>query len=372
MANLIRVALCISNFRQGGAETQFWYLARGLDRSKYKVHIIQLAYHQDAPEPIGLPEGTEVLTIRRNRRADINCVIQLARYLRRNKIQIIQSMLFMDNQFARLSGVLAGVRVVSSIRGEIGPLLGRKKTWFEYRMQMLSACITTNSNWLRDYLIANGSRADKVVTIYNGVDIDKFRVAEDSGKTRKKYGLPDDAIVIGIVARLHPMKDHITFIDVIDRIRKKVPGVRAVIIGDGEIRGHLESYVRGLMLEKIITFTGSIKKDIATTYHILDVLLLTSQYGESFPNVILEAMSAGVPVVASNVSAVPEFVVDGENGCLVDKGDVDQFVEKTINIITNSEVRNHLVEKAALTIENYRVSKMTQNYGALYERIASR
>lgn len=236
--------------------------------------------------------------------------------MRLNKIDILQSLLFMDNQIARLAALLTGKPVVTSERGEIRPLHGWLNTWFEFRMQPLSERIVVNSNWLKEDLVKLGSKPEKGVVIHNGIDANFFKSNADPAITRQKYGVPSEAKVVGIVARLHPMKDHRTFFDAVGLMKASLPAIHAVVVGDGELRKTLHDYVKEIGIEKSVTILGTVTSSLPEVYRMMDILLLTSQWGESFPNVILEAMAASVPVVATNISAIPEIIIDGVNGYL--------------------------------------------------------
>lgn len=362
----------LSNFRAGGAERQYFNLIRGISKQLFEVHVGLIAYGSSKPSQSLLESlvGTKVHLFERKHKADLSVITAIARYAKENDIDIIQSLLFMDNQIARLAGLLSRKPAITSIRGEILPLLGRVKSWFEYRMQVLSRKIIVNSHWLKDYLVQHGSRPDKVVVIHNGTEPDNFRTNMDRDLLQRKYKIPDDAKVIGIVARLHPMKDHVTFLDAIKMIRKELPSVHAVVAGDGELMEFLKEYVKKIGIENEVTFLGTVTDTLPEIYRIMDVFLLTSQWGESFPNVILEAMSASVPVVAANISAVPEIIEDGKNGYLVEKKDAASFANRAINLLTDTGTRNSFIQNGLRKVEEFGVDKMVRKYEELYAYVA--
>lgn len=369
----IKVMFLLSNFGVGGAERQYFNLIRGIDKREFEPYVGLIRYRGGKPSQALLDSlaGVKLQLFERKHRADISVIMEIVRFARENDIDIIQSLLFMDNQIARLCGLISRKTVVTSIRGEILPLLGRSKSWFEYRMQALSKKVIVNSRWLKDYLVRHGSKPEKVVVIHNGTDSSKFKCDVDRLLLRDKYEVPRDARVIGIVARLHPMKDHVTFFDAVARIRQRIPKIHAVVVGDGQIRELLENYVKQLGIQGNVTFLGTVTDTLAEVYRIMDVFLLTSQWGESFPNVILEAMSASVPVVASNISAVPEIIDDGRNGYLVAQKNADLFAERAIDLLTNEDCRRLFAVNGLLTVERFRVEPMVKKYELLYKDLAS-
>jgi glycosyltransferase involved in cell wall biosynthesis len=368
----VKVLFLLSNFRAGGAERQYFNLIRGISKQSFEVHVGLIAYRNSKPSQSLLESlsGTKVQLFERKHKADLSVITAIAKYVRENNIDILQSLLFMDNQIARLAGLLSRKPVMTSIRGEILPLLGKLKSWFEYRMQVLSRKIIVNSSWLKGYLVQHGSRPEKVVVIHNGTEPDNFRTNIDRGLLREKYMIPGSARVIGIVARLHPMKDHVTFFDTVRMIKKEIPAVHAVVAGDGELREFLKEYVKKIGIENDVTFLGTVTDALPEIYRIMDVFLLTSQWGESFPNVILEAMSASVPVVAANISAVPEIIEDGKNGYLVERKDTALFAGRAIKLLTDVETRNSFIQNGLRKVDEFGVDKMVRKYEELYTHVA--
>lgn len=366
-----RILFLLSNFKPGGAERQYAYLLRGIDRQEFDVHVGFIEY-QDSVVTVEFVRWLGVShthTFCRKSRWDFSVITNIACYIRDNRIEVVQSLLFMDNQVARFAGRLAGVRVVTSIRGEIGPLLGKAKTWYEFRAQALSDRVVVNSGWLGEYAISLGTCRNKLVVIPNGIEPDRFVCTMDRQELRGKYHLPVDTFLVGIVARLHPMKDHMTFLRVILTLLHEGRNVHAAIAGDGALRDELEAFVEQENLTDNVTFLGSVKDGIAECYQMMDVCLLTSQYGESFPNVVLEAMSAGTPVIATRVAAVPEIISDGQNGFVVSVGDVSGFVSHINRMITTPGLGEQLAGEARVTVRQYSVENMVARYEELYSEL---
>ena len=367
----IKILFLLSSFRAGGAERQVFNLIHGINKSHYEVHVGLIQYRDSRPTQVLLESlsGVYVKLFERKYKADLSIITEIAKYARENDIDIIQSLLFMDNQIARLVGLISRKPVVTSIRGEILPLLGKSKSWFEHRMQILSKKIIVNSNWLKEYLVRCGSRSEKVVVIHNGTESGNFTSNADPLMLRRKYGIAEGAKVIGIVARLHPMKDHVTFFDAVKLVRESLPSVHAVVAGDGELQETLKEYVREIGLENNVTFLGNVTNDLPDIYRMMDVFLLTSQWGESFPNVILEAMSASVPVVATNISAVPEIIEDGTSGYMVEKKHAALIAERTLKVLSDADLRREFVRNGLKRVEAFTVEKMVKNYEQLYTSI---
>lgn len=363
----VKILFLLSNFHSGGAETQYSNIIKNIDRNKFKP-VLGLISYKDTPGEPFLKEFGEVETVEFKRKGAINIsvIFNVAKYVRSNNIDLVQSLLFMDNQIGRLAGLIARVPVITSVRGEIGPILGPYKFWFEKNIQFLSTKIIVNSEWLKSYLVDNGSKKNKIINIYNGIDFTKYIANSSVEEIKRKHGILQERMVISIVARLHPMKDHMTFLKSIQCIRESIPDVCALIIGAGGEREKLESYVSDNDLKDNVMFLGSVGSDISEVYAMTDVLLVTSKYGESFPNVIVESMCSGTPVVSTGISAIPEIINHEFNGFIIDKGNYELFARRTLEILQNKELKSKFIINGRETAAKFSVKKMSMKYESLY------
>jgi glycosyltransferase involved in cell wall biosynthesis len=181
--------------------------------------------------------------------------------------------------------------------------------------------------------------ASRIAVIPNFVDDDAFALP-DAGwlrAMRNRWGVPGDAICVGIVANLHPIKDHALFLEVVARLAARWPPLHAVIVGDGICRAALETQAQALGITERVVFAGRLP-NIPSPHHLFDVSVLTSR-GEGFPNSVVEAMAASRPIVATAVGGVPDAVIDGATGLLVPPGDADRFTQALGSLIANPERR---------------------------------
>lgn len=364
----IKILFLLSNFKAGGAETQFWNLVRHLNSQKFNVHVIQIENKNRIPV-IREIDGIKVSVVKARFQLDPITIFRLYQYVKNNDIHLIQSLLFMDNQFARVVGLFVKIPVVTSVRGELRPILGRAKTYIELKMQMLSSRVVVNSYWLKEQLVKMGADQSKIAVIHNGIDLNNLTCEAQGFSLRTDLKIPNDAIIVGIVARLHPMKDHITYLDVMNKLIEQDKSIYGLIIGDGIEKASVENYVEQKNLVSNIFLVGEVKENIGCWYRGLDALLFTSKWGESFPNVILEAMECGVPVVATKVSAVDEIIQDQINGMLADIGDVDVLTGNLLQLLEEKDLSNKIVKNAKATVGKFSIDKMVLEYENLFESL---
>lgn len=207
-----------------------------------------------------------------------------------------------------------GVRS-TSLRLEDEVLLGRLVSRVEPRLSRWCDAAVTNSAAARDDAAARGFRPPRFEVVPNVIDVDRWRPDPDPDRrsdARRQLGLPADATVVGRVGRIHPMKDLPTYLRALADLSADRPEVRGLVVGDGE-PAHLRELM-GLAAslgidDRVVWHGGS--DDLSPVYAALDVLVSSSAYGESFPNVVAEAAASGVPCVGTDLGATRDLVGDG-------------------------------------------------------------
>ena len=193
--------------------------------------------------------------------------------------------------------------------------------------------------------------APKLRVVHNGVNVEAFRHG-DRAAMRARLGFGPDEFVVGMVAIFAPWKGHRVFLEAARRVRAQAPEARFLIVGDdiydtsghGQGRAQLEALAANLGLQEAARFTGFIAEDIAGAYAALDVLVHASTAPEPFGRTIIEAMAAGVPVVAARGGGVAEIVSDGENGLLTPPGDAVALADSLLRLQADAGLRRHLAE----------------------------
>ncbi|HEX6513614.1 MAG TPA: glycosyltransferase family 4 protein, partial [Chloroflexota bacterium] len=188
----------------------------------------------------------------------------------------------------------------------------------------------------------------------------------DPGLMRRKWGVPAEAPLVGIVARLVPIKGHELFIDAAADLLARRPDVRFAIIGDGERRQELQRYAAQRLVP--VVFTGW-ESDLPAVYAALDVVCLTS-FNEGSPVALIEALTAGKPVVSTPAGGVTDLIEDGVNGLLVrsrDPGELSQTVER---ILADPELARKLGERGRATAyPRYDVGRLVEDMRELYAQL---
>ena len=235
------------------------------------------------------------------------------RALRDLRIDVVHAHQTHDHWLAALGrrGTTARlVRTVHHRRGVHGTPAGR---WL---LRQTDALIAVSAA-IADRLRAAGVSERCVSLVSGAVDVARFSPEADGGPVRAELAL-GDAPVAGCVARMVPGRGHDVLLRAASRLRERLPGARVALVGRGEHRPALEGLRRELQLEDTVVFAGYRGPDLPATLAALDCLVLLGAGSEESCRAVLEGMAAARPVVAARVGAVPEIVVDGETGWLVD------------------------------------------------------
>ena len=191
-------------------------------------------------------------------------------------------------------------------------------------------------------------KPSKLQVIYNGIDLEE--IEKTTPMSRAQLGIPEDAFVVGMVGRLSKQKAPDTFVKSAKLIKEKIPNTFFLMVGDGELRDQVESLINQYDLGSSFLITGWV--DTPTAYmKIMDVGMLLSRW-EGFGLVLPEYMACGVPIVATNVDAIPNIIRDGVNGLLVKKDNYYEATKQVMVLYDNFEIKNKIVENATQCVND--------------------
>ncbi len=365
-ARPLRTMFVNTTLEVGGAETLLVDLVRRLDRSRVIPEVCCLKDRGS----LGRELAAEVPVFDRllSGKFDLRVLPRLMRLFRSRRIDAVVTVGGGDKMFwGRLAARLAGVPVVASALHSTGWPDGvtRLNHWLTRWTDVFIAVAKPHGQHLIE---CEKFPAERVCVIPNGVDVDRFRPRPIDNALRRQIGLPDGAPVAGILAALRPEKHHEMFLHVAAQVRREVPAAHFLVIGDGSLRPGLEQLAGELGLREVVHFLGT-RSDVPELLALLDVLLLTS-HNEANPVSILEALACGKPVVATRVGSVPETVLDGQVGYLVEPGGVDSMAQRVVQLFHNPARAAALGASGRQSvIDGWSLDQMVRGYEDLLERL---
>jgi glycosyltransferase involved in cell wall biosynthesis len=236
-----------------------------------------------------------------------------------------------------------------------GTIVPEYKREFYLPEESINSTVICITNFTRNYLIDHYKiPAEIVELIYQGTEVDRFTSTDETKKEAfNRYKLPENAgPVLASVGSFEERKGQIILLEAIAELSKgALPNVHAMMVGDGPDEEMLKGKVKEMGLESNVTFFP-FTREPNYIFDRIDILTLPSLYKEGLPNVILEAMSMNLPVIASEMAGIPEVVINGETGYMVKPGDVKEFVEAVIKLWESPEVCAQMGKNARKLMED--------------------
>lgn len=307
---------------------------------------------------------------------DIRTLWKLYRLLRREKPDVVHTHTAKAGFVGRWAAKFAGVPViVHTFHGHVfHGYFGKTKTRVFIALEQMTSRITdsilTLTQSLRRELALTYrvARTEKITVLPLGLDLAPFAAApRKTGTFREQYGIPQDAPLVGIAGRMVSVKNHAMFLEAAAQIRAKRPDARFVMIGDGELRDDLERQIDNLGLRGFVKITGWLS-DMPAAYADMDVFALSS-VNEGTPVTVIEALSAGCPVVATHVGGIPDLLEGGRFGTLVSSGNAHAFAQAILETLENPPDTS-----AAQTamLNQYGIDRLVSDLAALYKGLLAR
>lgn len=303
-------------------------LATRLDRQKFEPAIFCLGPPGELVTPLEAG-GIPVVCFGARRPTDFGVIFRLWRELRRFRPDLVQTYLFHANIVGRVAGTLAGVRhVVSGIR-----VAERRSRWPLRIDRMTNFLVDANVCVSRGVAEFSERVArlppSKTVVIPNGVDVDRFASATPADLT--VFGIPTRSRVVLTVGRLDPQKGLSTLLRAARELVRDLPDVHFLLVGEGPERSTIERQIASDQTGSRIHLAGW-RADVPELMRAANCLALPSLW-EGMPNVVLEAMAAGLPVVATSVEGVDELIVPGQTGAVVAPGDATGLAAELARVL---------------------------------------
>lgn len=353
----IPVAVFLTRFEPGGTERQMTELIRRLDRSRFAVHVA--CFHR---EGTWLPRIAEVAAsvvefpiAGLARPATLRQLVGFARWCRREHIAVVQTCDFYANTFGLPGAALAGVPVRIGSRRELNPDKSPGQIALQRQAYRAATKVVANSQAARQMLEQEGLAPASIAVIPNGVDPAAFGGRRPPARIR----------TIVTVANLRPEKNHETLIAAAGTLLREYPDLRFQFVGGGPQRAELEALVRAKGLTHAIEFLGH-REDVPALLAAADAYVLPSR-SEAFPNGAIEAMAAGLPVVASAVGGLLDLIEDGDTGLLVSPGEPDAFAAALRRLVADPAAAGALGQRARQAVlQRFPFDRMIAAFEDLY------
>lgn len=341
-----RVLHVITGIDVGGAESHLLSLCEGLVAAGHRVTVAYLKGDGELAEEFRAV-GCDVVHVGIGADADPLGFLSLLDHVCSGEYDIVHGHLFHGNVYGVTAAALTGVETIVSSKHNDPPFWSEQPyaTIHDLTLGRTDAVVTI-SDHVRRYLLEETSvDPGKVRTVRYGMSTEEFEAVDEGtvASVREEFVDEGQGPLVGTVARLSEQKDLPTLLRAFERVRDRHPEAHLAVVGRGEREAALKSLADDLGLSEAVTFAG-FRSDVPALMHAFDVFALPSRW-EGFGMVFLEAMAAGTPVVASNTSAIPEVVADGETGVLCEPGDIEVFADAIGGLLADDGRRAWMCER---------------------------
>jgi glycosyltransferase involved in cell wall biosynthesis len=315
-----------------------------------------------------------------NGRLDLKTIISIRRFLEKQNIGIIHTHGYKSNLYALAASMGKSLPRVATCHNWLGDdpkmkFYARLDKFFLNRFNRVIAV----SDSVKQEILNHNISANKVLTIFNGIDTNRFNDPKKVESARREFGIGKGCKVIGTVGRLSEEKGHIHLLNAATKVSQEYPKVVFLIVGDGPLRNHLEEKASAIgqtqHLEKNgpespFIFTG-VRSDMPAIYSLMDIFVLPS-LTEGLPMVLLEAMASQKPIVATTVGAIPKVIEHGHSGLLVRPGDAKELAKAITDLLANPQKADKIAKNGHQRVLNHFSSKkMAEKYIDVYQDVLS-
>lgn len=366
----IRVLQIIPTLVRGGAEKQLTLLACGLPRPEFDVHVAVLTRDGPYHETLTSHE-IPVHLVGKRFKFDPSSFFRLRRVIRDVRPDVVHTWIFAANSYGRVAARWAGVRHIVAGERCLDPWKAWHQLAIDRYLARMTSSILTNSTGVRDFYVEHGVPPEKFTIIPNGIEdnVAPAPAAESRDDLLRELGLPEKIHLVGAVGRLWPQKRYKDLIWAAELLKAGRGDTHLLIVGDGPQRDELFGYTRDVQVHDHVHFLGE-RADVPRLLRHLDCFWLGSGY-EGQSNALMEAMLAGLPVVASDIAGNRDLVVPDETGFLVPVGDAGQFARRTHLLLEDPELAARMgAAGRARMLNDFSVAKMIARHADLYRALA--
>lgn len=356
-----KVAIIIPSSRVAGAEIMAAQLATSIDQTRFDVSLLVMSSDLGTSFDRYIAESSVKVTyFNKPLGFSTSALFRIYRFLNDFQPDIVHTHL--SAWIYALPWVLfRNIRILHTVHSmpqhECAGILAKIRRRLHRNGKIIPVGISDSIT--RDLLSYYSLSAERVETVFNPVDIQKF-----SADIRQPHS--GKQITFINVARFSPVKNQTLLVEAFARVHRRIPHALLLLLGDGELRAQVEKKARELGLGNAVQFTGNIP-NVREMLFQSDVFVLPSEF-EGLPMTILEAMAAGLPIIATNVGGIPDIVK--ENGILIEYPDVDSLANAMVCLAEDAGQRMKMGEISSRMAEQYDIRKATAQYEALYEKYA--
>lgn len=362
----IKVLQITHDLAIGGLQQVIVNICRTIDRQKFDISVLCLrSLGEYVPEIEKLGIKVTLLPQKQDG-VDYLSFLKVAKILRQERPDVIHTHNTQPFIDGTLGGLLAGVKKIIHTDHARSFPDNKRYMFAEWFMSHFAYRVVGVSEHTANNLIKYEKISPKKIKIIpNGIDATRFNITIDREKKKRELGITNNGPIIGLGVRLTEQKGITYLLQAMPAIIEKFPAITLVIVGEGPLMKQLKAEADSLEVTKNVLFLGP-RLDIPELLQTFEIYVLPSLW-EGLPMVLLEALAAGCPIIATKVGGVATAVEDGVNGTLVQPRDVKQLSRAIIKLLENQDLREEFsLNGRALFEKKFKAEIMTQNYERMF------
>jgi len=371
----INLLYVITKLELGGAQKQLLSLIKHLNKEKFKLFLFT------ARDGLLLSEALSIngLVVKKSRwlerpinpLKDLLALIEIYRFIKKNNIEIVHTHSSKAGILGRWAAKLAKAKIIlHTVHGwSFHDYQPRFQQWFFIWQERITAQFTDKLIIVSNYDKQKGldnyiGNENKYTLIRYGIDYTEFNIRKPD--IRKELGIDTHDLVVGMVTCFKPQKSPQDFIKLAFLVKKIIPDVKFLLIGDGILRKKIERSIHKFNLQKQVILTGW-RRDIPRILSAIDIFVLTSLW-EGLPIAVLEAMASSKPIISTDTGGVKEVIVEGKSGFLVPSRDMNKMSQRLAVLLNDENLRTQIGQNARKSLDsNFALTNMIRKSESLYE-----
>ena len=364
----MKIFIAESSTAVGGQELAVLLHAEGLLK---RGHDLRLILEPDSPiARMAMDKQLPVtlLTMRKSRYPQ--AIVSLCRLMMHHRPAILQVNSSRDSWIGALAARLVRPRPkLLRIRHISAPLNRNLMTRLLYRRLFDMVVVTGGEKTKRELVERDGLATDRVAAFPIGLDVEYFRPAAPDHDLRLEFGLPKEHLLVGLISYLRSYKGHEYFIDAARIIAAQRDDVTFVIVGEGPEEQSIRIRIEQLGLGARIRMLG-FRQDLLNVFRSFNVFAIPSVEGDTIPQVLMQALAIGIPVVSTTVGSIPDVVIQGETGFVVPPRDAGALAERIVSLLDDAALRARMGAQGRSLVERcYSLDKMLDRMENVYHRL---
>ena len=362
--------------RTGGTEKHLAQLVAGLKAWAFESTVVVFDRGENPLLEGMVAGGVPVIHLPVGREYVPNALRQawrLARLIRRQRYDIVQTYHQKADTYGALIAWACGARHLISSKRDTGQLRKPLHTFLNRRLSGLFEVIIMAADGVRTAVTRRDRLppSQKIVTIYNGVDTQRFRppASAERHRARSRLGFAEEDFVVGMIAGLRPEKNHDVLLAALATLTQELPRLKVLLVGGGALLEHYRAQVAAGELAPRTVFTGDVPQVLEYAWA-MDVGCLTPGSNEGFSNAVIEQMAAGLPMIVTDVGGNAEAVVHGQSGCVIPAGAVAALAQALRRLHDDAPLREAMGHAARARVEeHFSLEQMCARHAQLYRSL---